>query len=178
MSSCPGRYDLKTAMINTRKVTDRRILRFGRVEDILKDVEWLNSRSEAGITLRASGNWTPAQVVDHVAKGIGFAIDGFPPEAKAPLPIRVILKMMKSSILLKPTKPGIKLKGKQSQALGPDASVTWGQAVTRMRNVIGRLHKGERMTAESPILGLLAPEEWNQFQCRHAELHLSFVHAG
>ncbi len=164
-------------MIKTSKVTDRRALRFGRMEDILRDAEWLNTEAEAGKMLRASGNWTPAQVIDHVAKGIGYSFDGFPSDARPPLPLRVILRMMKSSILHKPTKPGIRLKGRIAKALGPEDGVTWGQAMTRLRHAIGRAGKGERMIAASPILGAMAHEEWIQFHCRHAELHLSFIHA-
>lgn len=164
-------------MIKTGTVKDRRTLRFGRVEDILRDVEWLNSRVEAGAKLRASGNWTPAQVVDHVAKTIVYSIDGFPREARAPLPLRLLGRMIRSSVLIKPTKAGIKLKGSMANALLPAADVTWGQAVTRLGNVIARIKKGERMTAVSPMFGQYAHEEWNQFHCRHAELHLSFVHA-
>lgn len=164
-------------MINTSKVTNRRPLRFGRMEDILRDVDVLNNRIEGGAKVHAAGNWTPAQVVDHVAKIILYSLDGFPANAKPPLPIRAILRMMKSSALIKPMKPGTKHRGKMAAALGPDPDVIWGQSVTRMRNIIERLRKGERMTYASPGLGMLAHEEWIQWHCRHAELHLSFISA-
>lgn len=165
-------------MIKTSKVTDRRTLRFGRMEDILRDAEWLNTEAESGKALRASGNWTPAQVIDHVAKTMTYSFDGFPPEAKAPLFIRFLLKMMKSSVLIKPMKPGIKLKGKMAELFAPDPNVTWGQAMTRLRSMVGRIKRGDRMKAISPAFGVLAHEEWIQLHCRHAELHMSFIHAG
>jgi len=166
---------VQSTMIKTGKVTDRRAIRFGRMEDILRDVHGLNRRVEDGATLRGAGNWTPAQVVDHVAKSIGFSIDGFPADATPPLPLRFIGRMLRTSVLLKPTKAGITLKGKVAAALAPEPNVTWGQAVTRMTNVMSRIQKGERMTASSPMFGRYSHEEWNQFHCRHAELHLSFV---
>jgi len=165
-------------MIKTGKVTDRRRLRFGRMEDILRDVEWLNERVENGAKLRATGNWTPAQVIDHVSKNIAFSLDGFPPGIRAPLPVRLLLKLKKPSLLLKPMKPGIMVKGRAGQALAPDADVIWGQAVTRLRNIIARLQKGERMLQAHPAFGALVHEEWIQLHCRHAEMHLSFIHAG
>lgn len=165
-------------MIKTDKVTDRRTLRFGRVEDILRDVEWLNARAEAGVKLRASGNWTPAQIVDHLAKSIALTIDGFPAELRAPWLLRMVGRWMRMSVLLKPMKSGIRLRGKMAQVFAADPDVTWGQAVTRLTNVITRIRRGERMTAVSPLFGPFAHEEWNQFHCRHAEMHLSFVHAG
>lgn len=165
-------------MIKTSKVTDRRALRFGRMEDILRDAEWLNTEAEAGKTLRASGNWTPAQIVDHIAKTMTYSYDGFPPDAKVPLPIRFLAKMMKPSVLNKPMKPGMKLKGRMGELFAPEPNVTWGQAMTRLRTMIGRVSKGERMKAVSPAFGVMAHEEWMQLHCRHAEMHFGFIHAG
>lgn len=164
-------------MIKTNQVTNRRPLRFGRLDDIVRDLEVLNNRVEAGGKVHASGNWTPGQVVDHVAKMIVFSLDGFPPDAKPTLLVRAILRMLKSSALIKPMKPGIRLKGKMAAALGPDPDVTWGQAMTRLRNVTERVRGGERMTHSSPAFGAMAHEEWIQLHCRHAELHLSFLGA-
>ena len=45
--------------VNTRKVEDRRTLRFGRLADVLEDVETLESSGE----VQSAGNWTPAQIV-------------------------------------------------------------------------------------------------------------------
>ena len=97
--------------------------------------------------------------------------------AKPPLLSRAIQRMTKSSALIKPMKPGTKHRGKVAAAFAPDADVIWGQSVTRMRNLIERLRRGERMTHASPLLGMLAHEEWIQWHCRHAELHLSFISA-
>ena len=169
---------MDSRMIKTKKVTDRRHLRFGRMEDILRDAEWLNTEAEAGKTLRASGNWTPAQIVDHVTRTMSYSLDGFPPDATLPLPIRFIAKMMKSSVLNKPMKPGVKLKGKLAEIFQPESNVTWGQAMTRLRNLIARVKKGDRMTAVSPAFGAMAHEEWMQLHCRHAEMHFGFIHAG
>lgn len=165
-------------MIKTGKVTDRRTLRYGRMEDILRDVEWLNGRVEDGVNLRASGNYSPAQIVDHVARVIVLSIEGFSPGVKAPLPERFMLKWTRQSALTRPMKAGVKSRGRLAALFAPDAGITWGQAHTRLRNAVARLQKAERMTAISPSMGAMAHEEWIQWHCRHAELHLSFVHAG
>ena len=34
----------------------------------------------------------------------------------------------------------------------------------------------QRMKHPSPVLGKLSHEQWEQLHCRHAELHLSFLH--
>jgi hypothetical protein len=172
------RFGVGLSMIKTKNVTDRRVLRFARMEDILRDAEWLDGQAEAGRALRATGNWTPPQVLDHVTKMIMLSFDGFPPDARPPLPVRMLLKMLKSSALIKPMKPGIKLRGRMAEAFAPDPQVTWGQAVTRLRNGVARVKKGDRMTAVNPAFGVMVHEEWMQFHCRHAELHLSFIHGG
>ena len=35
--------------------------------------------------------------------------------------------------------------------------------------------QGESKRSRSPFLGELTNEEWTKLQCRHAELHLSFL---
>ncbi len=48
-------------MIETKKVTDRRTLSFRSLDDIQADVEALD-----GSAIRTTGNWTAAQIVQHV----------------------------------------------------------------------------------------------------------------
>ena len=156
-------------MINTRKVTDRRLLHFSTMNEILEDVEYL----AAGDPPRAAGNWTPAQVVDHVAKIIRFAVDGFP-MPKAALPIRILGRLLRQRALTRPMQPGFRLP-KKFQFMAPDPGVTWDDAVDRLRAAIERAGS-QRMKHPSPVLGKLAHEQWELLHCRHAELHLSFLH--
>ena len=65
---------MKRAMIKTVNVTDRRDLHFSTMKNLLDDVEQLDEAPSR----RATGNWTAAQIVQHVAKLIEFSIDGFP----------------------------------------------------------------------------------------------------
>jgi len=154
--------------VRTSRVRDRRALRFARLRELVEDVESFGGR------VRATGNWTPAQIVEHVTKFIECSLDGFPVR-DAPLIIRGVAKMMRSSILIKPMKPGIKSPRKFS-ALLPSPDVTWEQAVARLRKVVHRIDgKGQRMLQRSPLLGFLEHEEWIQLHCRHAEMHFSFM---
>jgi hypothetical protein len=158
-------------MIKTRAVQGRRELRFRRLRDVLADVEELARQGQ----VRALGNWTPAQIVQHVARFIRYSIDGFP--FTAPAWLRPIGRMLRSRFLLRPWKPGIRLRG-GSRAMEPDADVTWDAAVADLRREIGRVQAGARMTHKSPLFGALVHEEWEQLHCRHAELHFSFLVAG
>jgi hypothetical protein len=64
-------------MINTKKVRDRRALRFETVDDVLRDAELLAEAARRG-TLRATGNWTLGQALAHLATWINMPFDGYP----------------------------------------------------------------------------------------------------
>lgn len=154
--------------VKTSKVKERRSLRFGRLTDLVSDVEQFEGRA------RSTGNWTPAQVVDHVSRVIQCSLDGFP-APNASILIRGVAKMMRSSVLNKPMRAGLKYQEK-FDFFDPPADVTWEDATTRLKRAIARIDKGEKMPHRSPVLGFLEHEEWIQFHCRHAEMHFSFLH--
>ena len=62
------------------------------------------------------------------------------------------------------------------QAFEPDESVAWADAIEGFRHEMSRLREGARMTRPSPVFGAMSHEQWEQLHCRHAELHLSFIH--
>lgn len=159
-----------TTPIKTSKVADRRTLRFARLEDIAGDVHELD-RGDGDV--RASGNWTPGQIVHHVAKLMEMSIDGFP--APAPLPIRLIGKLLRSSVLTKPMRAGFKIPGVLRDAAPPE-DVTWNAAREYLDAMVARVEAGERMEQPSPAFGPMVHEEWLQLHCRHAEMHFSFMH--
>ena len=161
--------------IDTRKVAQRRQLQFHTLHEILRDVEQLAAvTSETGESICANGNWTPAQIVEHVTFFIDGAIDGF--DFTAPLPFRVLARPFKKRILTKPMKPGIKLPARMNVVL-PDPETTWEDAVSALRDAVARIDSGERMTQPSPLLGAMTHEDWVNLHCRHAEMHFSFMHA-
>ncbi len=160
--------------IDTRKVTPRRKLQFHTLHEILREVEQLGAvTSETGESICADGNWTAAQIVEHVTFFIDGAIDGF--SFTAPLLIRVLARPFKKRILTNPMKPGIKLPARMNVVL-PDPETTWDDAVSALRDAVARIDNGERMTQPSPLLGAMTHEDWVNLHCRHAEMHLSFMH--
>ena len=88
----------------TQQATDRRELHFSSMADILENVEYL----AAGDPPRSTGNWTPAQIVEHVGRIIDYSIEGFP-TPKAALPVRFIAWLLRRIVLARPMQPGIKL---------------------------------------------------------------------
>ena len=154
-------------MIDTKKVTDRRRLSFRSLDDIQADVEALD-----GSAIRTTGNWTAAQIVQHVTDVITLSVDGF--GFKVALPLRVLGRSLRSQALSKPMRPGFNVPPAMRARL-PSDHLAFEQAVASLRETIGRA-KSERMTKASPLLGALTHEQWVQFHCRHAEMHLSFIH--
>ena len=158
------------SMVKTSKVKDRRTLRFARLHELLDDVTQCNGNT------RTTGNWTPAQIVGHVAGVIECSLDGFA-VPNAPLILRGIAKMRRTSILIKPMRPGMKLPSKFNFLVPPE-NTTWDQAKEKLRVVVDRIDsKGQKMRHRSPLLGYLEHEEWIQLHCRHAEMHFSFLKA-
>ena len=162
-------------MVNTKRVANRRQLHFASLDDILRDVEQLAAvTSETGESICADGNWTPAQIVEHVTLFITGAIDGF--SFQAPLIFRIMGKFLRNGILNKPMKPGITLPATMDVVL-PDPETTWDDAVAALRDAVARVDCGQRMTKPSPLLGAMTHEDWVKMNCRHAEMHFSFMNA-
>lgn len=155
-------------MTDTSKVSERRKLHFHSMCEILEDVESLG-RSE----IRATGNWTPAQIVGHVNTLIVMSIDGF--TFRAPRVLRAAGRVLRSYFLKNGLKPGIS-RPPGTDDLVPSAELSWDEAVEHLRETIARLENGARMTQPSPIFGKLSHEQWEQLHCRHAELHFGFMH--
>ncbi|MCL4210104.1 MAG: DUF1569 domain-containing protein [Phycisphaeraceae bacterium] len=157
--------------VRTNLVKDRRPLHFTWLGDLLADVQQFD-----GATVIATGNWTPAQIVQHVAKLIHLSIDGFQ-GLMAPFILRALGRLFKRHMLTRPLKPGITLPGRFDLLL-PDPDVTWDDAVSELWRAVDRVQQGERMEQPSPVLGPLTHEEWEQLHCRHAEMHFSFLKHG
>lgn len=159
-------------VVRTAKVADRRTLSFTTMAEILSDVEMLDAAVKDGKTISATGNWTPAQIIEHVMYFIDGSMDGF--DFKAPLIFRIFGKFARSHILNKPMKPGIKLPPKMSMVIASPKS-TWPDAISHARKAILRVEAGKYMSKPSPLLGKMTHQDWVKMHCRHAEMHHSFI---
>lgn len=140
----------------------------------LSDVAELRTEVEAICTrpVRTLGNWTEAQIVQHVARMMEFAYAGFP--FKASRYVRPVARLYLPRLLRKGFTPSFRLP-ERARALLPDDAVSLAQAAAQMGAVLGRLDRGEPMTQPHPLFGVLSPEQWVQLHLRHAEHHFSFV---
>lgn len=145
----------------------RRTLHFDTLEEVVADV-----RAMVGTNPTATGGWSPGQIVEHVAKGINGSVDGF--GFTAPLPLRLFGRLTRNHYITKGFPSGIKLRGKMADAFLPSDNVDFDQAAQQLATAVDRA-KRQTMTAVSPMFGKLTHEQWVQFNCRHAELHFSFL---
>ncbi|MBT8484725.1 MAG: DUF1569 domain-containing protein [Phycisphaerales bacterium] len=156
--------------VDTKHVTGRRELHFDGMDDIWADVAALDGKE-----LVAAGNWSPAQIIQHVDLIIGCSLDGFDPKIKVPLPLRLFARVIKGGALKRTMKPGIKLPANLSGFL-PLPGIPWEQARDTLRGHIDRIRGGELMEEASPFFGPMTHQDWIRLHCRHAEMHFGFIH--
>jgi hypothetical protein len=160
-------------MIDTKKVKDRRQLRFENFSEAIRDAQSLADAESRG-TLRATGNWTLGQSLGHVAFWARAPFDGYPPAPEPPLFVRLLIPLLKSRFLNKGLPVGVSLPGVPGGTLGIEPLAT-DQGLADLRTVFGRLSH-EMPAAPNPVLGKLSHVEWIQLNLRHSELHQSFFH--
>jgi hypothetical protein len=149
----------------------RRTLRFDSVDDAIGEAERLAEAEREGRLARA-GNWSLGKALGHLATWANFAHDGYPPEVHPPLPIRLVIRLMRGRILRDGMTPGMKVGRMPGGTLGLE-ELTTQEGLERYRTALRRL-AASAPTGASPVFGKLTHEQWIQLNLRHAELHLGF----
>lgn len=118
------------------------------------------------------GNWTLGQILEHLARGLEGAVDGF--AFRSPWVVRVVARWIVLPLFLSRGMPaGFKLKGEPGKALLP-GDVSAAEALAHLQRGVARFSQAELFKAH-PIFGPLSVEQSRKLQLRHAELHMSFV---
>ncbi|HED53413.1 MAG TPA: DUF1569 domain-containing protein, partial [Phycisphaerales bacterium] len=140
-------------MVNTKEA-DRRALAFTSLDELKADLDRIESAHASG-DLEHTGNWTPAQICDHLAAFWAHSLDGFPP-GKPPLPIRVLMQMLfkKKAVSGQPPPPGFPIPSKAAFLL-PNDSISFSEALARLRMCIDRTMQGDPFVEQSPLFGRL-----------------------
>jgi len=164
---------MNSTPIDTRKA-ERRELAFHCTGCLKEDLAKIEAADRAG-TLRVTGNWTAGENLDHIAKGIEFSIDGFPPEMRLAWPVRMIARLMKGRMTNGKTLPaGFKLP-KVAAVFLPTPGTSTADGLARLRRVLERLDAGARCVHPSPAFGAMTHDEWMRLHLAHAQLHLGFI---
>ena len=150
-------------------MTDRRSLNFDTLDQALTDINRLAAAEVAG-TLTTTGEWTFGQALNHIATWVDYSYDGVP--LRLPLPLRLMLPLIKKRVLHSPMRPGSRLPGTINGTLATDV-VPSAAGLDHVRRAFARLHD-EPATQPHPAFGTMTYAEWTALHLRHAELHLSF----
>ncbi len=149
--------------VNTKKVQNRRAVGYASLHELLSDAEKL-----AATEIRTLGNWSFGQILKHLAMSIDSSIDGT--GFMLPAPARWLMSLlMKNKFLSKPIPAGFK-----SVAQFIPDEITVDEGLASLRAAINRQQR-ETSRALHPAFGKLSNAEWDAFNLRHAEMHMSFV---
>ena len=152
--------------IDTRKVEGRRELGYQSLEDLLDDAR--HCAADGYVTI---GNWSVSQIYHHLSVSLHASIDGF--GFMAFWPKRLLARIFfKNRFLTQGFQPGVTIPGKMKRLEPTDMPVE--DALTQLATAIER-YQANPKRAPHPLFGQLTSEECDQFQLRHAELHMSFI---
>jgi hypothetical protein len=160
-------------MLNTKKVRDRRALRFNSLEEVLRDAELLAEAARGGM-LRATGNWSLGQTLAHLATWVNMPFDGYPEMHPPAWWMQLLRPVITKWLVHKGFPAGVRIAGVEGGTFGIEPCER-DEGLARLRSAYRRL-ADKVPTQTSPVFGSLTHEEWIKFHLRHAELHLSFFH--
>jgi hypothetical protein len=125
----------------------------------------------AAMPTRTLGNWSLGQILRHLAMSLDMMIDG--PTFMLPAPLRWIMRpLMLKRFLKGPLNPGFKIPQKAANMVPP--ATTTEQGLEQLRTAVARI-KGTSQRGPHPAFGTLTQRDWDTFQLRHCEMHMSFV---
>lgn len=158
---------------NSAATPARRVLSFSTLDDLRQEIDRIAAADRAG-ALRRTGNWTVGQTFGHLATWITFALDGYPPNLRAPLLVKLILRTQKKRFLRGPFPSGVRLPKIEGGTLGIEP-LSLDEGLARLHAAINRLER-TAPTVANPIFGRMTHDEWIQANLRHAEHHLGYLH--
>ncbi len=149
---------------------ERRDLKFESIDEVIAEVDRLASGE-----VRTTGKHSFGKILNHLALSQDVATG----RATAPPPpvfMRLMMPLMRRMIInAKPLKPGIKLPAKGEAFFWPDQEFDVPSTLTHFKESAEHFKNNGPLEVH-PFFGKLTREENEQLTCRHAALHLSFVH--
>ncbi|MCX5660474.1 MAG: DUF1569 domain-containing protein [Planctomycetota bacterium] len=161
--------------VDTKNVANRRELAFADFDALLADVDRVELAARGG-KARTLGNWSVAEILDHLAIAMEFAYAA--PPFKIALPFKVVGRVGKTlffrGFVRSMLKPGFKLP-KAARAMEPAPGTDLDKSAARFRAAAKRLRDREPTSVPNQMLGRLTMDQLHFLHLRHAEMHLGFV---
>ena len=147
----------------------RRELVLGNLDELVSEVD----RLAAG-PVTTTGQHSFPRIVRHLAITNNM-MTGRIAAPKPPLLLRLLLPLIRSSILKGNVKPGIKLPATAEAMFWPDADISIHDAVAELKDSV-EYYRTHGPLPVHPIFGKASREQLDRVTCSHAAMHLSFVH--
>ncbi len=151
------------------KKPKRREIRFNSIEEAVADAE----RLAAG-EVETTGRYSFGQILDHLGRAMDTVSGELVPPPVA-LPLRLAARLIRGPMIATSFRPGFKLPAKTQSLLWSSEPVDVATGLKNWKASIERYKQAEPLQPH-PVFGKMSREKHNQVQCRHSELHLSFVH--
>lgn len=149
---------------------ERRELMFSNLDEVVAEAERL-----AASSVRTTGHHTFGQILEHLALTHDLTT-GKVIGPKPPWFMRLIIPLMKPMILKDtPAKPGFKLPPASEAFFWPDQEFDVTEALAHLKESV-EYYKSHGPLEKHPMFGKITPQQDLNLNCRHAALHLSFVH--
>lgn len=152
--------------------TERRELHFPNLDALSTELDRIDAAAKSD-QLSAVGNWTPGQILGHLAAWIHYGWDGYPINPP-PWFVRWFLRWRLPKMLQGKMPSGVRIPGVEGGTTGIEP-VEFAQGMSDMRRGIERLQGDEPAKFHSPAFGEMSMEDRVELNLRHAELHLSFL---
>jgi hypothetical protein len=152
---------------------ERRELKFDSLSEVAAEVERLASCDKVSTT----GNHSFAKILNHLAlsQDVSSGRSAPPP---APFYMKLMMPLMRWMVINdKPVKPGVKLPAAAESFFWPEGEIEISEALQSFSDSMAH-YQSKGPIEKHPFFGRLTREESDQLNCRHAALHLSFVHPG
>ena len=82
------------------------------------------------------GNWTLAQIFDHLSRSLRVAVEGT--DAWFPWPARFLLRFVRKRIMSRPMKPGFHVPKNLEEVLRPGEGLATDESLQNLREAICR----------------------------------------
>lgn len=158
-----------------KSVSNRRSLRLESLDALRQELEQIELADRSGM-LKATGDWTPGQILMHLAAWIDYGYEGYPMK-RLPFFLRWILRCSLPGMLRNGLRSGVRIPGVKEGTYG-QANESTEVALAKYRKSIDRLGRGDACLHDSPAFGPMSLEDRIRLNLRHAELHLSFLDYG
>ena len=149
---------------------ERRDLKFQNLDEVIADIEGL-----AAGQVRTTGNHTFGQILNHLATSHDVAT-GRKQAPPPPFFMKLMMPLMRRMVInSKPLKPGIKLPASGESFFWPNQDFDVAKSVEYFKDSVD-FYKSNGPLEKHPFFGKISKAESDELNCRHAALHLSFVH--